>query len=58
MFSDVKAEAAQSVNANNFSFNFDELAIEPILNGLKNEIVDRQQEYCELLEGRATRWCA
>ena len=40
VFSDVKAEAAQSVNANNFSFNFDELAIEPILNGLKNEIVD------------------
>lgn len=39
-YGDVKAEAAQSVRANDFSFDFDEIAVEPVLASLKKEITD------------------
>lgn len=40
VFSDVKNEAAQSTRVNNYRFDFDKLAVEPVLDSLKKEIVD------------------
>lgn len=39
-FGKVKAEAAQSPRAANFAFNYDEIAIDPVLNKLQANIMD------------------